>query len=128
MTKFHSFIPIFFTLMSFQIGFVPNHINEPINLEKDLKCNNSTLASFLVVESRIFHSMADMDWSQHLIYKGTVSLLVSFWPILQGYAYIIAQHLATESKLMLTQCWGGLVQTLPLFCSSVTPRIPNDLK
>ena len=62
MTKFHSFIPIFFTLMSFQIGFVPNHINEPINLEeKDLKRNNSTLASFLVVESRIFHSIADMD-------------------------------------------------------------------
>ena len=61
MRKFHTFIPIFFTLMSFQIGFVPNHINEPINLEKDLKCNNSTLASFLVVESRIFHSMADMD-------------------------------------------------------------------
>ena len=50
MTKFHPFIPIFFTLMSFQIGFVLNHINEPINLEeKDLKRNNSTL---LVVESR----------------------------------------------------------------------------
>ena len=48
MTKFHSFIPIFFTLMSIQIGFVPNEMNEPVNLEeKDLKCNNSTVRTYV---------------------------------------------------------------------------------
>ena len=61
--------------MSFQIGFVPNHMNEPINLgEKDLKCNNSILNyvwrgkwGYLNTRRILFRS--SYQWRFHLDHK-----------------------------------------------------------
>ena len=61
-----------------------------------------------VIESRIFHSIADM--------------FLCLGPFCKAMAYIITQHLAIEAKLWFTHWSCGLVQTLPRLCSSVTHK------